>query len=116
MYVYDDSFEFVGGIVVANPACLGRIANIPSATVSVSAIEDLLITLKNKMEIGPGTVIYMNEDVMTGIEIRMKDKGNVSWSADGGKGLFGEAIPTFRGIPIKKIDSRILLNSESTVS
>ena len=116
MVVYEDHFEFEGGLVVEDPRCLGRVCNIDYTTASTSTFENDLITLMDLLKTGPGTCIYMNESIISSARIRMKDKGNVHWGPGVGEGLFGKSVLSFDGIPIKKIDSKILLNSETQVT
>ena len=50
------------------------------------------------------------------MRIRMKDKQNIYFNPGKGTGLFGEPALYFDSIPIRKIDSAILLNTEDTVA
>ncbi len=68
------------------------------------------------MKIGAGTRIYCNETIKTQMEIMLKDKTNVNYTADKGDGLGGEPMLKFRGIPVRKIDSAILLDTETAIS
>lgn len=111
---YVTRFKWHAGMVVRNPRSIGRIANIESAGTSNIFDEDNLITLLNRMTTGPGRRIYMNETVMTQAEIRLKDKSNVNWSVSDGLG--GVPLMRFRGIPVRKIDSQILLNTEAALT
>lgn len=114
--VYEDNFKFEGGLVVELEDTLGRVANIDSTTADVVAWENKLIELTERMDITDKTVIYMNEKMTTQARIRMKEKNNVNFTPGDGEGLFGRPVMRFDGIPIRKIDARILLNSESEVS
>ena len=114
--VYEDNFKIKGGFVVRDPRYLGRVANVPSGTADAVSFENNLITLCDRMKISTGTKIYMNETVISACRIRMKDKNNVHWVPGKGTGLFGEPVMYFDEIPIRKIDSAILLNSESAVA
>lgn len=111
---YVSRFKWKAGLAVKNEKSIGRIANIESAGSSNIFDEDNLITLLNRMTGGPGTRIYMNETVMTQAEIRLKDKSNVNWSVSDGLG--GVPLMRFRGVPVRKIDSQILLNTEAALS
>jgi hypothetical protein len=70
----------------------------------------------NKMKTGPGTRLYCNETVKSQMEIALKDKNNVNYTADAGEGLAGEPVLRFRGFTVRKIDSEILLNTESAIA
>lgn len=111
---YRDYFQVKCGMVVRNPRCLGRIANIETSGTSNIFNEDLLIALVNNMKISPSTRIYANQTIITQAEILAKDKANVSWSSD--KALDGTPFMKFRGIPVRKIDKAILLNTETAIS
>ena len=113
---YVDNFKFKGGLVVEDYRTLGRVANINSATAKVQAWENDLITVMERMEVTEKTVIYMNETMTAAARIRQKDKNNVHWTPGKGEGLFGRPVMMFDETPVKKIDSRILLNSESQIS
>ena len=113
---YVDNFKFKGGLVVEDYRALGRVANINSATAAATTWENDLINLIERMEITEKTVIYMNETLTASARIRQKDKNNVHWSPGKGEGLFGKPVMMFDEIPVKKIDSRILLNSESAIT
>lgn len=111
---YVTHFTWDAGMVVRNNRSIGRIANIESTGAANIFDEDSLITLLNRMTNGPGLRIYCNETVQTQAEIRLKDKTNVNWSV--AEGLGGVPFLMFRGIPVRKIDSQILLNTEAALS
>ena len=111
---YITRFVWNAGLVVKNNRSIGRIANIESAGAANIFDEDDLITLLNRMTKGPGLRIYMNETVQTQAEIRLKDKSNVNWSV--GEGLGGVPLLRFRGVPVRMIDSQILLNTEAALT
>lgn len=116
LVVYEDNFKFEGGLVVEDLRCAGRVANIETSGTTNIFNEDKLIELLNRMKVDAGTRIYCNETIKTQMEIAMKDKTNINYSAEKGEGLAGEPVLRFRGIPVKKIDSAILLDTESTIS
>lgn len=111
---YVSKFTWKAGMVVKNPKSIGRIANIESAGAANIFDEDDLITLLNRMTKSQGLRIYCNETIMTQAQIRLKDKANVNWSVQ--QGLSGVPFMAFQGIPVRKIDSQILLNTESTLT
>ena len=111
---YITRFKWKAGLVVKNNRSIGRIANIESAGAANIFDEDDLITLLNRMTKGPGLRIYMNETIQTQAEIRLKDKSNVNWSVSDGLG--GVPLLRFRGVPVRMIDSQILLNTEATLT
>ncbi|MFZ2937662.1 MAG: major capsid protein [Candidatus Omnitrophota bacterium] len=116
LVVYEDNFKFEGGLVIEDPRCVGRIANIESAGTTNIFDEDLLIRLINRMKVDAGTRMYANETITTQMQILLKDKTNVNFTPGGGAGLSGEPIVHFQGIPVRKIDSAILLDTESAIT
>jgi hypothetical protein len=109
---YKDWFGVKCGLVVRDPRCIGRIANIETATAGFD--EDYLIKLLENMEINNSTRIYCNQTLITQARIILKDKANVHWVPV--QGLSGLPFLTFDGIPVRKIDKSILLNTESAIS
>ncbi len=116
LVVYEDNFKFEGGLVIEDPRYAGRYANIETAGADNLFDEDNLITLIDRMKINESTRIYCNETILTRMRIKMKDKNNVNFTPGKGSGLFGEPVMYFDTIPIRKIDSAILLNTESAIS
>jgi hypothetical protein len=113
---YRDHYQVKCGLVVRNPRAIGRVANIEVSGASNLFDEDNLITLLNEMDIGPGTRIYANQQILTRGQIALKDKNNVNWS--GVEGLSGIPLDNmlFQGVPMRKIDRQILLNTETAIS
>ena len=111
---YRDWFQVKCGMVVKNPKCVGRYANIETAGASNLFDEDNLIKLLNKMVTNANTRIYCNETIMSQAEIALKDKTNVNWTSDNGLG--GVPFLKFRGMPVRKIDSTILLDTETAIT
>ncbi len=61
---------------------------------------------------GPGRRIYVNEDIMTQMEIRLKDKTNVNFTKV--DGLAPGPVLMFKGVPVRQCDQ--ILNTETAVS
>ena len=98
---YRDFFKWDMGLVVHDPRCVARIANIESTGTSNLFTEDLLIDAMTRMpNMGAGSVIYCNQFVMAQLWKRLKDKSNVFLSLDD---LFGNKIKTLNllGSPIR---------------
>lgn len=114
--VYRDHFSIRLGLSVRNQRAIGRLANIETSGATNTFDEDNLIALVNNMVTGPGTRIYVNETILTQMQIRLKDKNNVNYTMDSGDGLSGMPPMRFQGIPIRKIDREILLNTETAIS
>lgn len=109
---YADLFQWRVGLVVKHPRAIARLANIEYTGTSNTFDEDNLITLLNRMVTGPGTRIYCNTDIMTQMEIRVKDKTNVYFSKD--DGLAPGFNMRFKGFPVRKVDQ--ILNTETAVA
>lgn len=111
---YKDWFGVKCGLVVKNPRCIGRVANIETSGSSNIFDEDNLITLLENMEVNENTRIYCNQTIITQARIKLKDKNNVHWAPM--QGLGGLPFLTFDEIPVRKIDKSILLNTETAIS
>lgn len=110
---YVDYFSAQQGLVVEDPRCIGRIANIETSGTSNIFDEDLLIELLNNMPAeGEGAVILLNKTIKTQAEIRLKDKNNVNWSVE--EGLGGRKFMMFRGQVVRIVDQ--ILNTEDAIS
>ena len=104
LVAYQDWFKIHGGMVVEDPRCIGRYANIESAGSTNTFDEDYLIDLMNEMpDDWAGAGIYVNKTVMTQMEIRLKDKTNTYFTmADG---LAPGPVLTFKGVPVRRTDA-----------
>ena len=111
---YRDFFQVKCGLVVRNPRCIGRVANIEASGTTNTFDEDLLIALLENMDTNESTRIYCNQTILTQARIKLKDKTNVHWVPE--KGLGGLPFLSFDGIPVRKIDKSILLNTETVVA
>lgn len=112
---YRDHFQVKVGLVVEHPRSIARIANIESTGTSNIFDEDDLITLLNRMPMsGAGASIYVNSTVKSQMEINLKDKTNVNYTADAGEGLAGVPVLRFRGNPIRKVDQILLTETTLT--
>jgi len=113
---YRDHFQVKVGLVVRDERCIGRLANIETAGSSNLFNEDNLIKILNRMKTTPDTRMYVNDVIMTQMQIRLKDKNNVNFSPGRGEGLAGEVPIFFQGVPIRKIAREILLITEAAIS
>lgn len=111
---YRDHYKVHFGLVVKDPRCVARLANIdPSGTYVFD--EDNLIRLLNRMpDAGAGAIIYVNETVLTQMEIAMKDKANVNFLPAQGEGLAGDPVMYFRRRPVRLCEA--ILNSEDAIT
>jgi len=109
---YVDYFTWKAGMVVKNFKSIGRLANIESTGTSNIFDEDNLITLLNRMTKGPGRRIYVNETVMTQMEIRLKDKANIHFTKD--DGLAPGGVLFFKQVPIRQVDQILITEAALT--
>jgi len=109
---YRDHFEANYGLAVKDNRCIGRIANIAVTGSSNTFDEDDLITLINRMPKGNKS-IYVNNVIMTQMQIRVKDKNNVYYTP-GDSALSGEPVVRFNGHPVRRVDQ--ILTTESTLT
>lgn len=109
---YVTHFQLYLGIVVKNPRCIARIANIETSGSSNIFDEDLLIEALNDMPMrGKGATIYCNATILTQMDIAAKDKANVIY---GEANIWGVPTMTFRGVPVRLVEA--ILDTESAVS
>jgi len=111
MLAYVDWFIWKGGFAVKNPKSIGRIGSIQASGTSNIFDEDNLITLLNRMTKGPGRRIYVNETVMTQMEIRQNKKSNMYYTKV--DGLAPGLNMTFKGVPIRQVDQ--ILDTEAAI-
>lgn len=109
---YLDIFKWKAGMVVKNNKSIGRLANIESTGTDNLFDEDNLITLMNRMTKGSGRRIYVNETVMTQMEILFKDKTNVNFYKE--DGLAPGPVLTFKGVPIRQMDALTITETALT--
>lgn len=110
---YMTVFKWQCGLVVRNHRSIGRLCNVAKSGASKTFDENNLIILMNRMTKGKGRRIYVNEDIMSQMQIRLKDKSNVNFTrADGLDG--GGPVMMFNGVPIRQVDQ--IANNESVVS
>jgi len=116
-YAYVTQFKWYVGLAVKDELAIGRVPNIDitSGSGKYTFDEDKLIEVLNLGHFeGPGTRIYMNKTIATQGQIRLKDKSNVNWSTS--EGLGGLPIMTFSGVPCRRLDNNIILNTEEVVA
>ena len=113
---YRDHFQVKCGLVVRDERCIGRLANIETTGASNLFDEDNLIKITNRMKINADTRMYVNDVVMSQMQIKLKDKNNVNYTPGRGEGLAGEIPIFFNGIPIRKIAREILLITEDAIT
>jgi hypothetical protein len=112
---YRDHFQVKCGLVVRDERCIARLANIESTGSSNIFDEDDLITILNRMPMaGRGATLYVNDTVLTQMEIALKDKNNVNYTPANGEGLAGEPVLYFRKNPVKKCDQIVITESALT--
>lgn len=109
------------GIQIADERCVQRIANInPAALSSNNFDENVFIQAKNWLPRGgeaPGTVILVNRDLKTQIDIRaVSQKINTYFlpPGDNSMDVFGKAVTKFQNIPIYTAEK--ILSTETVVA
>lgn len=110
---YIDRFVWKAGMVVKNNKCIGRYANLEPTGTATTFDEDELIRLVNRMVVGPGTRIYASVNMLTQMQIRLKDKSNVYFTRDQGLDGGGPVL-RFSGIPVRKVEQ--ILDTETAIS
>ena len=111
--VYQDYFKVKLGFGVGNEKAIGRIANIETSGASNIFDEEMLVFLKNRMYITPNTKIYVNETIMSQMQIRLTQKSNVYFSKEDGLDG-GGPVMRFDGVEVRKEDQ--ILITESAIS
>lgn len=114
-YAYVSQFKFWWGLAVNNDWKIARIANIDIDETSSGALnENNIIKALNHGKFNKAaTRMYVNPYIKTQIDIKAKDKNNVQWDLTN---IFGREIPTFWGIPVRKLDETILSATEDQVT
>ena len=109
------------GIQIADERCVQRIANItPTILSSNNFDENIFIAAKNQLPRAgeaPGTVILVNRDLKTQIDIRaVSQKINTYFTppSNGTMDVFGKAVTRFQNIPIYTAEK--ILSTESAVT
>lgn len=111
---YKDHFQWHVGLQVANPRCIARYANIESSGSYMFNEDDLILLLNRMWKRGKGAVMYVAPDMKSYMEIALKDKNNVNFTANQGEGLAGEQVLRFRGCPIRVLEN--VLFTETAIS
>lgn len=110
---YCDRFVWRAGLVVKHPRAIARYANLEGTGTTTTFDEDELIRLINRMVTGPGTKIYVSRDMLTQMQIRVKDKSNVFFTR--GTALDGGGAPLmFNGYQVRMCEQ--IDANEATVS
>lgn len=113
--IYRTHFKVNFGLVVADPKCYCRLANIESSGATNTFDEDNIITLKNRMRgKGKGAMLYANDTVLSQMEIAAKDKLNIFYSFAQGEGLFGGDVLKAKQMPVRPCDA--IVNTETALT
>ncbi len=109
---YRTHFGWDFGYVVRDYRAVQRLANVQVDFSTLPDFEQLLIRLLNRMpNRGRGAVLYMNDDMLSIAESKAMSKSNVNYYP---RNVFGEEVTTFRGRPIRAMDS--ILSTETAIS
>jgi hypothetical protein len=112
---YVTQFKWRTGLYVQDERCVQRLANIERTGAANLWNDDDMIDLLNRLpEMGenPNTRIYCNRAIRTQMDIRLKDKNNVNYTATADP--FGIPVMRFRGVPVQVCDA--LNSAESDVA
>ena len=110
---YCDRFVWRAGMVVKHPKAIARYANLEGTGTTTTVDEDELIRLLNRMVTGPGTRIYVSREMLSQMQIRLKDKSNVYFTRD--SGLDGGGPPLrFNGHAVQMCEA--IIDAETTVA
>lgn len=110
---YRTHFSWQIGHMIRDPKCVVRIANVPVVTDfdNMATFERLIIQALNYMpQRGAGAVIYANKDILTQMDIKAMDKGNVQY---GSSEIWGKEVTTFRQTPVRLVEA--ILSTEDVV-
>lgn len=108
-------FKWRTGLFVSDERCVQRVANLEVTGTSNIFNDDMLIAAINQLpQAGenPATRIYCNRPIRTQMDIKLKDKTNVNYTADSQP--FGPPLLRFRGIPVQICDA--LISAESAAA
>ncbi len=97
---YRTHLSWYFGLNVEDERCVQRIANLEVSGVDNIFDEDQLITAINNLPDGgqhPSTTIFVPRSIKTQLDIRAKDKNNVSY---GPSEVWGMNVTSFRGVPV----------------
>jgi len=103
---YVTQFKWRCGLYVQDERCVQRLANIERTGAANLWNDDDMIDLMNRLpEMGesPNTRIYCNRAIRTQMDIRLKDKNNVNYTATADP--FGIPVMRFRGVPVQVCDA-----------
>lgn len=112
-YVYVTQFKQWMGLAIHNDWKIARIANINRDVTGTGALdENVVIDALEHGKFDPrATRIYCNAWVKSQMRVKTKDKLNVEV-----RDVFGKAVDTINGIPIRVLDTTILPATESAIA
>lgn len=119
-YVYVAQFKAWVGLAIGDNLKIARVTNINSQLGASknfidANVDNMLISVLNDGHFDRArTRIYVNQDIMTQIEVYGKDKTNMNYA--GSAQIFGTDVPTMRSIPIRMLDNVIIPSNETVVS
>jgi hypothetical protein len=119
-YTYVAQFKAWVGLAVGDNLKIARVCNINSQLDTSknfidANVDNLLIDVLNQGHFNPArTRIYVNQNIMTQMQVYAKDKTNMNYM--GAAEVFGIKVPTFQQIPIRMIDNVIITNAETVVT
>lgn len=111
--VYVDKFTMEGGLVVENPRCMARLANIETTGQTNLFDYEKIIDFKVSMpKEGQGAILYANRTLYAQIKKAALAKTNAYYTYDN---VFGTGMmPVVDGSPVRLVDS--ILDTENAIS
>ena len=105
-------FKMKLGLVIRDDRCVQRVANIEAAGAANIFNPDLLVGRLNKMPSrGKGAVIYVNETLLSQMDVDAMDKSNVLYSPGE---PYGDDITRFKRKPIRLCEA--IIDAETAVA
>lgn len=113
-HVYRTQFKWWMGLCIRDELRTCRYCNINATIGGTNSFnENKLIELLNRCKMRPATTrIYVNVELKTQMQIKLKDKGNVNFSKE--EGLGGVSVLKFMDTPVRRLDA--IKTNESTVA
>jgi len=109
---YRSHFTADCGLVIRNPRCVQRIANIePAGATNTLNDDDIVKALNQMLNRGAGAIIYCNRTLLSQLDILAKDKTNVTYTS---AEIFGKQVTLFQGHPVRLVEQ--ILDTETALA
>lgn len=113
LVVWSEQFKAHFGLVVEDPNCMGRVANIETAgATNLFNFEDVIDVLTEMKDGGEGSIIYGNKTLFKQIKKAALNRNNVNLGLDN---VFGDGLmPTIDGRPVRMVEK--IVDTETAIS